>query len=274
MFIVDEGHRLKDLGQYRTWTGKSEKRDATGLMISTAGVPGSDFENTREAFRQGATKVTRRGQCYARYETRDEVVNTRHYPSVGAALSIFSHDRLVSPPGAAFNYSSYGWNLLGVALARAAHTSFPALVERELGLHRAFVDSTRYYELADDGRAVPAPRVDLSDRLPSGGFRASAADVARVVSKLAPPHARLLFTPQRTRDGTSTDYGLGWEVHGPFVGHTGSVVGGTAAVILHVKSGVALALATNVGTVTAASPPAPPPGTPDPPQLLLPFLGR
>lgn len=87
--MVDEGHRLKDLGQYRTWVGKGDKRGGQAMMISTAGVPGSDFEKTREAFRQHATDVVRRGRCYGRFATRDEAVLHEYaIPSVGVARDI------------------------------------------------------------------------------------------------------------------------------------------------------------------------------------------
>jgi hypothetical protein len=55
------------------------------------------------------------------------------------------------------------------------------------------------------------------------------------------------------------------------VGHTGAVAGGPAALLIHVESGTVLALTTDLGYATAVSPPAPKPGTPDPPKLFLPF---
>jgi hypothetical protein len=42
--------------------------------------------------------------------------------------------------------------------------------------------------------------------------------------------------------------------------------------LIHVKTGTALALTSNLGYATAASPPPPKKGTPDPPTLLLPFI--
>jgi hypothetical protein len=59
---------------------------------------------------------------------------------------------------------------------------------------------------------------------------------------------------------------------GLFVGTTGAVDGGTAALLIHVKTGTVLALTTNLGYATAVSPPPPKKGTTDPPTLLLPFI--
>jgi len=118
--------------------------------------------------------------------------------------------------------------------------------------------------------------------LPAGGFLSTANDLARFGAALTggdlvePATADMMFTSERTTAGEETGYGLGFEVHaspfGLFVGHTGAVAGGTAALLIHVKTGTVLALTTNLGYATAVSPPPPKPGTPDPPQLMLPFI--
>ena len=40
--IIDELHRLRDLGLYRLWLGKMKKRNAQMIVISTAGEPGGE----------------------------------------------------------------------------------------------------------------------------------------------------------------------------------------------------------------------------------------
>ena len=59
--IIDELHRHKNLGLYRTWVGKLEKRGGQVLTISTAGEFGSDFELTRKKIRTTARLITRKG---------------------------------------------------------------------------------------------------------------------------------------------------------------------------------------------------------------------
>lgn len=51
MAFVDELHRHKNLGLYRTWLGKMRKRDGQIIVISTAGEPGGEFETARESMR-------------------------------------------------------------------------------------------------------------------------------------------------------------------------------------------------------------------------------
>jgi phage terminase large subunit-like protein len=58
--LIDELHRHRNLGLYRTWAGKLLKRGGQIVTISTAGEPGSDFEETRERIRQ-SSDATREG---------------------------------------------------------------------------------------------------------------------------------------------------------------------------------------------------------------------
>jgi hypothetical protein len=51
---VDELHRHRDLRLYRTWSGKLVKPARSLSTISTAGEPGSEFEETRADPYRGA----------------------------------------------------------------------------------------------------------------------------------------------------------------------------------------------------------------------------
>jgi serine beta-lactamase-like protein LACTB, mitochondrial len=226
------------------------------------------------------------------YETPAEVVNRRHFGSVGATLALFADDPLVAEPGTRFSYSSYGYDVIGAALERPSGRDFETLM-REVVLAPARMRETSaltapraaratFYELKDGGGVRVAPPIDLSDRLPAAGFLSTANDLARFGTALAggklvdTTSEAMMFRSQRTTSGAETGYGLGFEVHpspfGLFVDHTGAVDGGTAALLIHVQTGTALALTTNIGSATAVSPPPPKRSTPDPLKLLLPFI--
>ena len=59
-FIADEIHRHPTLETWRLQKGKCKKRKAVGIGISTAGMPGTEFEEARDQMRQTATHVRRR----------------------------------------------------------------------------------------------------------------------------------------------------------------------------------------------------------------------
>jgi len=52
--FLDELHRQKNLNLYQTWRGKLRKRGAQLVTISTAGVPGTEFEEARSRIRTSA----------------------------------------------------------------------------------------------------------------------------------------------------------------------------------------------------------------------------
>lgn len=59
--LIDELHRHRNLKLYRTWRGKAEKRGGTIGVISTAGEPGSEFEDARAQIKAGASEVREDG---------------------------------------------------------------------------------------------------------------------------------------------------------------------------------------------------------------------
>jgi phage terminase large subunit-like protein len=60
--LIDELHRHRDMTLYQTWRGKLGKRNGQLIAISTAGEPGSEFEQARERIRQDPTaKTVRKG---------------------------------------------------------------------------------------------------------------------------------------------------------------------------------------------------------------------
>ena len=59
--ICDEGHRHADMRLYRLWRGKLLKRGGCIAMISTAGVPGHEFETMRDEIRRRADSQERTG---------------------------------------------------------------------------------------------------------------------------------------------------------------------------------------------------------------------
>jgi phage terminase large subunit-like protein len=80
--VIDELHRHKSLDLYRTWAGKLEKERAVLVVISTAGEPGSEFEELREQMRQTATSTSVDG-CFGRYVGPASVLHEYAVPEAG-----------------------------------------------------------------------------------------------------------------------------------------------------------------------------------------------
>jgi phage terminase large subunit-like protein len=80
--ILDELHRHRDLRLYRTWRGKLGKRKGQIVAISTAGEPGSEFENARESIRQQSV-VVERGETFLRAVSTHLVLHEYAVPEDG-----------------------------------------------------------------------------------------------------------------------------------------------------------------------------------------------
>jgi phage terminase large subunit-like protein len=80
--IAEELGRQRDMRLYRTWRGKLEKRQGQIVAISTAGEPGGEFEETREAIRQAAQDVQREG-CFTRAASPNLILHEWAVPEKG-----------------------------------------------------------------------------------------------------------------------------------------------------------------------------------------------
>jgi CubicO group peptidase (beta-lactamase class C family) len=158
------------------------------------------------------------------------VALNHHYDDVRDAVSIFDSSQLLYSPGTDFHYSSLGTVLLGAAMSDASRSSYRELMFREVfepaGMVSTFADgdndqrevglATLYF--TDGQRFRPWRKVDLSHRLPGGGFISSPKDLVRLgkmyfeADYLSKETRRLFWTPQRLADGSVNEqnYALGW----------------------------------------------------------------
>lgn len=151
------------------------------------------------------------------------------------ALAVFQHFDLVAEPGTKYNYSSYGYNLLGAVIERASGLSYASYISRSilnpLGMSSTRLDSpidliphrVRGYRLIN-GEVKNSEFVDISSRFAGGGTRSTVIDLLKYAQgicagKLLKPETwRLMFTSMATRAKHFTGYGMGWRIN-PWQGH-------------------------------------------------------
>lgn len=175
--------------------------------------------------------------------------STVRYATSRDALKVMMTYPLAFTPGTKVEYSSLAFTVLGAASESVTGRSFQQLsmdffpkhgirgfalddpyaivprrvhgylVDRTLNLQ--FNDSRvagRDYLKGTTGEITNAHYYDISNRYPAGGFDASAEDLLRFVIAvdsgkiLKPDTVDAMWTAQRTSDGTSTVFGLGWGV--------------------------------------------------------------
>src|SRR2546426_120029 len=203
-----------------------------------------------------------------RHYKDDENLSAKHYNNVLEGLKIFKDDPLVAPPGTKFSYSSYGFNLLSAVVQGASGQDFLSYMHEHvfepLGLRSTVEDQpaeiieqrARFYTQPKDKHVLNAPFVDNSYKWAGGGFLSSAEDLVRFGSALLQPgflkrdSLQLLFTPNRSKDGQETKYGMGWFIGKSTSGqkileHSGGSVGGTSELILYPDAHMVVAMVTN-----------------------------
>jgi len=185
-------------------------------------------------FPEKSTPVTARQllahQSGIRHVRDDEWSSTRHYTSLTAALDIFKDEPLLFPPGSRTEYSTYGFNLLGCAIEGASGVAFADYL-REHVFGPAGMETTRPddvfeiipnrapgYMRAPGGGLARSVLADTSNKVPGGGLCATAPDIARFGAALIAGTLlkretwEMMIAHQRTREGRTTGYGLGWRV--------------------------------------------------------------
>jgi serine beta-lactamase-like protein LACTB, mitochondrial len=196
-----------------------------------------------------------------------EAVSNKPFPNLRAGLKIFEDDPLETPSSTKFSYSSFNWNVLGVAMEAVAQQSFLTYIEenvlKPLGLTNTYPDRanvtdlhrSQFYEIGLDKKFFVAPNVDFSYVWPAGGFLSTAEDLVRFgMAHLRAGFLKLeslksLFTSQKTSTGKPTHYGIGWFVGRDILYHGGDSIGGTAILLLFPAARTVVAIASNSGQV-------------------------
>jgi serine beta-lactamase-like protein LACTB, mitochondrial len=161
----------------------------------------------------------------------------------------------VRPAGLALTLSRHGYVMLSAALEAATGERFADLLTQTIsgpaGMSSTMIDDPRrylpgrslFYERGFLGLLRAARPVDTSCRSGAGGLVSTTEDLVRFGAALL--RGEILrretmeasFTPQKTRNGSETGYGLGWHVEADARGrryfwHDGRGVGGRAAIVI------------------------------------------
>ncbi len=204
-----------------------------------------------------------------------EISSTYHYAKLSDAFSLFANDPLVSQPGTAYLYSTFGYTVVGCVLEGAAAESFPNLlldlVFRPARMDHSTVDDAlmiipdrvRGYARAKDGSLQNGASIDSSDKYPGGGLLVTAEDLCKFALALEsgrllqPVALKMMWAAQTTSTGSSTGYGLGWGIlsdHGELaLAHTGSQQGASATLLLIPSRRFAVAIMANIEDVDSAT---------------------
>ncbi len=177
------------------------------------------------------------------YKNYDKEGRIKEPKTTKEALAIFQDFDLIAEPGTAYNYTSYGYNLLGAVVEGASGKPYGEYltenVWKPLGMNATRMDDPRAliphrvsgYTL-DKGTLKRSEYVDISSRFGGGGSRSTVGDMIRFLEGLSNGNILKAETRERawsmaqTRDQHYVHYGYGFGVYSRngryVVAHSGS----------------------------------------------------
>ncbi|MDH3492502.1 MAG: beta-lactamase family protein [Acidobacteriota bacterium] len=206
------------------------------------------------------------------YQRKDFVpvsIDNNDYPTVLSSLSIFKDDPLLSEPGTSYQYTTFGFTLLAAVIQGASGKPFLECLSDEvfnpLGLESAGPDSpfpvtpnrTSFYMPGPNGSILNAAYVNPSYKWAGGGLLMTSADLAKFGSAhlkngfIKPETLRMMFTTQKTSDGSETGVGITWRIAKGYFDntiyhHEGSMHGSRSALLIYPEQGFSVAVMTNL----------------------------
>jgi serine beta-lactamase-like protein LACTB len=208
------------------------------------------------------------------YKNPEELNSTRHYTSMVDSLDFFKSDPLDLEPGTTFHYSTFGFSILGCEVEGASGMGFMDYLQRNIfqpaGMEQIRADDSyaiipnraRGYRKSLTGDVVNAYLADTSNKIPGGGLISTSIDLAdfamatmqgTLVTKASQEQ---MWTPQKTRDGKATGYGLGWGVEDwkgeRKIAHSGGQPGTSTDLVMLPEHGFAVAVMCNLEDAKAS----------------------
>jgi CubicO group peptidase (beta-lactamase class C family) len=183
------------------------------------------------------------------------------------AIAIFQDFDLVAEPGTRYNYSSYGFNLLGAAVEGASGLPYGEYIKKyifnPLGMEDSRLDNPRDLianrvqgYLSVKRELKNSEFVDISSRFAGGGLRSTIIDLLRyargIIGKKLLKEAtyKKMFSSMALSNGFLTWYGMGWGVQ-PWgshfaVSHSGSQPETRTHLLIFPTEDFAVAIASNL----------------------------
>jgi CubicO group peptidase (beta-lactamase class C family) len=196
--------------------------------------------------------------------------NTRHYKWIASGFALFAGDPLLFQPGTAYNYSTYGYSVVGCVIEGAAGARFQDYVTEHVlklaGMTHTVVDDVfeivphraRGYQKVN-GQVKNASLMDSSYKIPGGGYVTTAEDLVRFVQALL--GGKLLkastvsemWTASQQSLASGNSYGLGFQVYdgGKYISHSGSQAGTSTNLFIFPEARFTVAVMANMDRVDA-----------------------
>lgn len=189
------------------------------------------------------------------YKNNKEQENKVDYASLADAVSIFQDRELISVPGQAFNYTTYGYVALGLIIENVSGLSYEKYMQTNIWdkaqmtstgieyFNKTIPNKAEIYHRNSKGKISKAEQTNLSDRIPGGGIYSTVTDMLKFGDAVLNNYLlkestfeMMVENPNLKTQGSG--YGFGWYLYGEnptygnVYGHTGTQTGATTFLML------------------------------------------
>lgn len=190
------------------------------------------------------------------YGSAKESETVEEFATLADAARVFQHRKLLFEPGTGYQYTTYGYVVLGLVIEAVSGRSYEAYLREHVwkpaAMHdtgvehfgRTHPNQSKLYTRTKKGRIKEGAANNLSNRIPGGGVYSTVADMLRFGQGVldgtlisADTLALMLTTPDVER-GTNNPYGMGWFIYqrgtdaGSVIGHSGEQTGAAGQLML------------------------------------------
>ena len=199
------------------------------------------------------------------YKANEYTLNKNY--TIEEGINLFKDDILQSAPGSNFLYSSYGINIISLAIEKCLNKKFEDIAKDEvfkpLNMWRTFPDRGKI--ITDEATPYTRTKKGLDKatevnnyfKLAGGGFLSTSHDIAKMGTAIE-RHSFLsqaveneMLKKQCTTDDVEINYGIGWQNQRDwngrdYFGHTGMGVGGFGWLSVYPNEQVVIVMLFNV----------------------------
>lgn len=179
----------------------------------------------------------------AHYRSTWDAISFSHYKNLTEALEVFKNRPLSFVPGTNYEYTSYGYIILGAIIERVSGLSFQEYMRKYVwqpaGMNHTDIEDRRTVDnnkanlyIKTGGTFIKGPNTDLSGKYAAGGVHSTAEDLLKfgkaiLENKLVDSTTLMNMVQATDTLKKGTPYGFGWFVHqskrlGRIISHGGS----------------------------------------------------
>jgi len=206
------------------------------------------------------------------YKNDKEAFPTKNYSTLRKAVQVFEDRDLANVPGEGYQYTTYGYVVLGEIIEKASGLSYREYMRKNIWekagmintdvevFGKAYKNKSKLYTKNDKGKFVQDKSTNLSVKVPGGGIQSTVTDLLKfseavLENKLISSKSRQIMINNSGVKDRGNPYGLGWFLYaekerpsGRIIGHSGSQSGTATQLFIFLDKQAAVAVISNTGS--------------------------